>query len=180
MFMNSLKNQSNFAELLILPKKILEHLHTEGLSDFILNYLSGKRFFDLKKSAYLLDNPEFGCVKGVTGYCSEELGDQSSEDEDDWARASSIIEKILPQSFNKKVKSVSHKSLHASDDSKDEAVIKQLQEELAMSNPMIIKWRAKHGNNGILLCEAKADTLFSDEKKKILEFSASLLSLTHF
>ena len=58
--------------LLELPNRILHHEDLEPLAQIILHEVCHKDRLGLKRATYLVDNPDFGCMRGVAGYCKDE------------------------------------------------------------------------------------------------------------
>lgn len=178
--MDEVRNLEEFvSNLLQLPKKILKHYHTSGLVDLVLSHLASKHCFNLKTAAYFLDNPEFDCIKGVSGFHSSEVSDLPDWDEM-WNLPAEKINSIHDAAFNQKVKNCLSSSLYGKNKSEEpERLITFAKSNLALEKPAVASWHGKHGNHGILFYE------YSDEKpcpskSSILEFASAILGITHF
>ena len=57
--------------LSILPQQILSHSWNENMSEFVLHEICNQSVLTTK-AAFLVDNPDFDCLKGVAGYSTDE------------------------------------------------------------------------------------------------------------
>ncbi len=178
--MNEVRNIEEFvSNLLQLPKKILKHYHTSGLVDLVLSHLASKNCFNLKTAAYFLDNPEFNCIKGVSGYRAEEIEDIPTW-EDLICLPAEKLTFIHEASFNQKVKSCLSKSLFQKNEIVEpESLLCFAKQNLELENPAVVSWQAKHGNHGILFYENNGDEKTSD-RSSMLQFSSAILGMAHF
>ena len=143
------------SELLQLPRHILQHMHTAGLTDILLGHLASKSYFNLKKAAYLLNNPDFNCVKGMAGI---EISD-TNHWQNPWSNPLEHTKFLENSSFNKKVKTFVGHGLFTNPSQEDTPrIIKYAEEHLALENPVFIGWHGKHGNHGIFFCEPQRDS----------------------
>jgi hypothetical protein len=175
--MNDFKNINELvSDLLKIPHQILMHSHISGLSDLLLATLASKQFFNLKKAVYLLGNPEFSCIRGMSGV--EHLGVEFDVNhwEDIEARAS-----ILSScEFNKKIKTINDK-IECTSLSEEfcESLKKYASENLGFQSPHLIGWKAKHGNHGIFLCEPTVENVAFAKNLQLLEQAVPMLGMTH-
>lgn len=154
-----------------LPKNILQNHHKDGLADFILHSISGDKGFAFSKAAYLVDNPDFNCLKGISGYCKTSNPKDCSGDLD------GLISNIGSSDYNSKVKTLQHPSLRAKNiDLSSPENLKDLSETLGMKNPEIFSWDLKHDNYGLLVFESEAPHC-CDWKKSLLEKVSSMFGM---
>lgn len=132
-----------------LPRKMLSLKGQENVTEFVLHELCHKNCFNLEKAAYLVDNPDFNCLKGMAGFCSIEA---YKPDEDIWNNPRSFSTHMQGALFNQKVRSFSHTSMRK-DHKPDEAIVHLVARELHMENPGYYSWDMKHDNHGLLIYE---------------------------
>lgn len=132
-----------------LPKNIIQHHSRENISEFVLHGLCGQDCFNLKKAAYFVDNPDFNCIKGVTGFCKSEVNLDWKEIWDD-PESFSLLAKSSP--FNQKVRAFSATSTKKSKDPVEQFLSK-ISKDIGFTNPDYCSWNTKHSNHGILVFE---------------------------
>jgi hypothetical protein len=163
------------SELLQLPKHILKHTHTIGLTDLLLGHLASEHYFNLKKAAYLLNNPDFDCVKGMAGIEKCDTNNWKNP----WDNPLEHTAILENSAFNKKIKSFSGHGLFKHSPQEDTPrIIKYAEEHLALENPVFIGWPGKHGNYGIFFCEPLDHEAFL-QRLSLLEHTTPLLGMTH-
>jgi len=175
--MNEIKNVNELvSDLLKIPQHILMHSHILGLADLLVGNLSSKRYFNLKKSAYLLNNPEFDCIKGISGVEHQDLGDWDNH----WDNPLDKIEKLSNSLFNQKIKNLNSCSLlKHSEEQNTESLIKFAEDQFGFKQPAFISWQGKHGNHGIFFCEPIEERETFAEKIGLLTNTVPLLGMTH-
>lgn len=162
------------SRLLDLPHKILSHDDLEGLQQLILYELAHDDSFGFNKASYLIDNPEFNCLKGVAGYAKDECGTVAMPDR--WENPRDFIQNISQAKFHQQVSSFLNPSLckaHGKDPEAD--AVKSLSDSLGMKNSSFVTWRMRHGNHGVLLFEEGA--LPHKHNSALLQHFVALLSL---
>lgn len=137
-----------------LPKNIITHQGRENISEFVLHGLCSQGCFNLKKAAYFVDNPDFDCIKGITGFCQSEVNLDWSEIWDD-PESFSLIAKSSP--FNQKVRSFAGASTKKNNDPV-EKFISTIAKDIGFANPNYCTWATKHFNHGILIFEKSETT----------------------
>lgn len=162
------------SRLLDLPHKILSHDDLEGLQQLILYELAHDDSFGFNKASYLIDNPEFNCLKGVAGYDKTECVAATAPDR--WDNPRGFIQDISQAKFHQKVSSFLNHSLCGAHDKNPEAdAVKALSDSLGMKNSSFVTWRMRHGNHGVLLFEEGA--LPHKHRPELLQHFVALLSL---
>ncbi len=132
-----------------LPRKILGLHGRENVIEFVLHELSKQECFDLERAAYVVDNPDFNCIKGVAGFCRPEAYQSQS---DIWDEPDDFSEHMLQSAYNKKIRSFERDSCVKKGE-KSEQIVKEIAEELGFEHPSFYTWKMKHDNSGILLYE---------------------------
>lgn len=137
-----------------LPRRILSLHNHNNITDLVLHELCGKSCFDLPRAAYFVDNPDFNCLKGVSGFCQQECLPENGcvvwDNPDDFAR------RIHDLSFNQKVRTIERCSLKKGVEG-ELGLAREIAQELEMQNPQFCLWAMKHDNHGLLIFE-KADS----------------------
>lgn len=170
---SGVQDEANVMHLLDLPHKILTHHEVEGLAPLVLHELGHIRPFSLTKAGYFIDNPDFGCLRGVAGYDKEEC---SKHKDDVWADPHVFGQDMQDASFHKELLQYADKSLRINgNDAVSTADIAALAKMFGMHNPSFFTWPMKHGNQGLLIFES--DRLVHARHKDLLHKAAALLSL---
>lgn len=163
-----LKKHAILNQLSTLPQKLLSLHGTNNVTEFVLHELCNPHCFDLKKAAYLVDNPDFDCLKGVAGFASNEAYKDTI-----WDKPEAFIAHMEKSNFNNKVRSILKPSM-ARARRTDAETTKVIGEYLGIHNPAFCSWTMKHDNHGILIYETEPNScpIYSD----ILRNGACLLS----
>jgi hypothetical protein len=150
-----------------LPVKILSLHEHECLSDMVLHDLCGPSCFNLKKAAYLVDNPDFDCSRGVAGFSADE---QYQGMANMWEEPHEFAQYARSARFNQKVRALHYVSItkHNTD-----YIVQQLARDLGIVDPFFYTWGAKHGNHGVVIGERQG--MGEDEASKYLQHGLGLL-----
>jgi len=133
-----------------LPKKILSLHGRENITEFVLHDLSHEQCFNLKKSAFFVNNPDFDCLKGVAGVAQEEIPKGLWTDIWDQKEMFSTYMKNSP--FNRKVRGFSECSL-SRNKKPDIDIIVNVSRRLGIENPSFYSVDMKHDNHGLFIFE---------------------------
>ncbi|NRB21264.1 hypothetical protein HRU45_00785 [Candidatus Dependentiae bacterium] len=140
-------------QLCHLPKHILRLHGTPNASEFVLHDLCDQNCFDLQKAAYFVDNPDFDCVKGITGYSKAEAYVTEGSIWDEPERFSTHMQ---GSPFNQQVKNLSLCSI-AKSDRADKDIVDEIAHGLDFSDFSYCTWHSKHDNHGFLVYEKPTD-----------------------
>lgn len=132
-----------------LPKKILAMHPKENITEFVLYDLCHERCFDIAKAAYLVDNPDFDCCKGIAGF-SRSHG--YAQQEDIWQDPQTFTLFMRSCPFNQQVRSFESQSI-ARNGMNEKEMLARIADELALSSPGYVFWNMKHDNHGMLIFE---------------------------
>lgn len=132
-----------------LPQKIVAMHDAENITEFVLHELCGKQCFNLTKAAYFIDNPDFDCFKGITGFSQR---DCSIGDKEKWESPEQFSDYMKNCSFNNKVRSINRPSTKKTG-LKPQKMVSELASQLDFANPIMHTWPLKHDNSGVLLFE---------------------------
>jgi len=165
-----LKRQHTLLRILSqLPKKMLLRHDIDRLSEFVLHEIACKDCFNFNKAAFLVDNPDFNCLKGMAGITRN---DAFSNGSSIWEDPQRFSVHMSGSEFNDKVRNhlqVSCKKL----DIPDNEAFAKIAETLGMEQFEVCTWNMKHDNHGYLIYEKmNSNDTACDE---YLEHGASLL-----
>lgn len=159
--------------LLTLPHKIVRFYDTDGLAPLVLHELGHNSSLGLTKAGYLIDNPDFDCLRGVAGYAQDEC---KHHKQDVWQEPHTFASDMQDAQFHKKLAQFSHHSFTRDKQNNiDEAVLRDIGTMLGMNNASWVMWKMKHGNNGVLLFEG--NDMHHARQRNLLHNAAALLSL---
>jgi hypothetical protein len=156
-----------------MPSKILLHHEAQDLPHIILHDLSHDDIFGLDKAVYLIDNPDFDCLKGVAGYSRDECKFHKN---DIWQDPYCFHSDMQHADFSSKLKQFLRNGLKRNDiNTHNDSDLVELGESLGLKNPGFLTWQMRHGNHGILIFETNEQ--FLEKKQNLLKHAAPLLSL---
>lgn len=162
------------SRLLDLPHKILSHDDLDGIQQLVLYELAHDESFGLTKASYLIDNPEFNCLKGVAGYDKAECCVIAGKDP--WEDPRVAIDSMRQGKFHQQVSSFMHSSLARTNQTDlDTDAIATLSSKIGMQHSSFVTWPMRHGNHGILLFEE--NDLPHERRRELLQHFVALLGL---
>lgn len=142
-----------------LPKKMLQNHQYENIAELVLHELC-HNCFDIHKAAYFVDNPDFDCLKGVAGYCKDDV---CKVPQDIWQNPQEFSCKIKESPFNQRVRGFARASVRRAPRPNEE-IVEDIARELQMGEHGFYSWDMKHDNHGIFVYE-KNGLLGSDENQ---------------
>lgn len=142
------KKQDILHHLCCLPRRMLQLYGRENVAEFILHELGKQNCFNLERAAYIIDNPDFNCLKGVAGYAREE--ELSLSEKDIWDDPDAFSDHMKNCSFNCKVRELSKESC-VKKGLDDKRIVEEVAADLGFENPSFYAWPLKNDNHGILL-----------------------------
>ena len=152
-----LKNHDILNRLSCLPQKILSLSGSENITEFVLHELCNSTCFNLQKAAYIVDNPDFDCLKGIAGFnINEEFPDAI------WQNADAFSKHMSESFFNQKVRTILRSSpLRSGQSSQQTTDI--ISDCLGFDKPLYCSWRMKHDNHGYLVYETESNDTPSND-----------------
>ena len=132
-----------------LPRMILQLDERDNVTEFILHELCKSDCFNLKRAAYVIDNPDFDCLKGVAGYCKEEM---FSSEKNIWDQPDLFSEHMKKASYNNKIRAFSKPSFLKKGES-GEAIVQEIASDINFKTPSFYAWPMQHDNQGLLIYE---------------------------
>jgi len=162
-----------FDKLLCLPEKILLHHEIDALPQIVLHDLSHDDVFGLDKAVYLVDNPDFDCLKGVAGFSRDEC---KLHHQNLWEKPNNFRTEMKDAVYNESMQSFLRNGIRRKDiNTHDEDDLVELGKSLGMQSPSFLTWNMRHGNHGILIFETTHQAF--SRKKDLLKQAGPLLSL---
>ena len=153
--MDYIKNQNinRDKELLLrfghFSKNMIKHHHLENLSEFIVHDLCSQDFFNISKAAYLVNNSDFDCLKGVVGY----HGHEAFKPAKNWENQEDFSSHMKGTLFNNTVRSINDKSVDLSNSTLSDRYVHDLSDKFNIKNPIYHSWDMKHDNQGLFIFE---------------------------
>lgn len=147
------KKREIMHRLSTLPRKVLQLYGRENVAEFILHELGKEDIFNLKKAAYVVDNPDFDCIKGVAGYCKPE---SFSAEKNIWDNPEDFTAHMENSEFHKKIRCLCKPSC-VKQGASDDQIVNEIADELGFEHPAYYSWTLKNNNHGILLYEKDDD-----------------------
>jgi|SRR5271163_1222614 len=151
-----------------LPRKMLLLHDLDAIAELVLHDLCSERCFNLTKAVYLVDNPDFDCMKGVAGFCRDEA---FKEGERMWEDPHAFTEYVKTAPFNQKVRNIQLSSMKRN--GTDDTIVRSLADECAIQHPQCYMWDMKHNNRGVFIYEQPSDEL---DVHEVIPNGVSLLS----
>ena len=155
--MNNKTKQDNQIDLLShlgnSSKNMVAHHHRDNLSEFVLHDLCSDQGFKIRKAAYLINNPDFLCLKGVAGYYQPEMFTSVT-----WVNPKEFTSHMQKAAFNQHVRSYIDSSLpdiNSKDFSKKQ--LRKLVDFLEIEDAAYHTWQSKHNNQGLFIFEKPHD-----------------------
>ncbi|MCL4361172.1 hypothetical protein M1446_02325 [Candidatus Dependentiae bacterium] len=139
-----------------LPQKMLAVHGISNLTEFVLHELCDQGCFNLDKAAYLIDNPDFDCLKGIAGYSKSECSNLS----DVWNQPDKFSEHMKCSNFNNIVRQIHESSVFKSGKNY-ESTVNELAKNLNLDKAVYYSWPMKHNNHGILIIQRPNNNLSS-------------------
>jgi hypothetical protein len=146
------------SSLSYIPRKILALHGNENITEFVLHELCNEHCFNFNKAAYLVDNPDFDCLKGVAGFSRSE----TKNSKDIWQDPRGFSKDMELSPFNKKVRSLMRCSLKKNNENSQELATSVAQ-DLGIKSFGFCSWGMKHENHGMLVFEKMHDEAINED-----------------
>lgn len=130
---------------------IAHNHHLENLSEFVLHDVCSEDLFRVVKAAYLVNNPDFACMKGVAGYSNQESFTKGHG----WHHQKEFTSHMKNSLFNQKVRDINEMSMKSKMDLSDKKSLYTLSDKLEIEQPEFHLWNMKYDNQGLLIFEKK-------------------------
>ncbi|MCL4380372.1 hypothetical protein M1466_02705 [Candidatus Dependentiae bacterium] len=135
-----------------LPKRAFE-VHERGNgAEFLLHQLCHAQHFNVAKAAYFVENPDFQCLKGIAGYCQEEV---FGEWDALWHRPQEFTLFMASAPFNQRVRAIFQE--HLTEQQNSAGIVATIATELGITDPAYCTWDLKHYNHGYLVYQRSAE-----------------------
>lgn len=155
-----LRQQQILNHLSRLPRRILHMQGNDNITELVMHELCNEYCFNLEKAAYLIDNPDFDCLKGIAGFARSEA---YSAGQNIWDDPKKFTQHVQAASFNNKVRSYYRNSFTKQGES-EEVVAKYIAKDLGLEEYGYLSWHMKHDNHGLFIYQkACADDTCADD-----------------
>lgn len=152
-----------------LPEKMVAAHHYANLAEYILHELCDSVCLSFTKAAFLLDNPDFDHLKGITGiHHTDRFPGESI-----WNEHETFNSHMEQSSFNQSIRAIQQKSAQRNNIPWQECA-ERIAQDMVFQEHGWLTFQAKHGNVGLLLFEPHT---LSPAQEKFLLAGASLLGL---
>lgn len=141
-----------------VSSNVANNHHLENLSEFVLHDLCSQDLFRVVKAAYLVNNPDFNCMKGVAGYNKQESFSKGNN----WDNQREFTSHMHHSLFNQKVRQISDVDILNASKILDKKHLHKLSDHLEIEYPEFHVWDMKYNNQGLLIFEKedRNDALF--------------------
>lgn len=136
-----------------IPRNILSLSNHHNTAEFVLHNLCHPHCFNITKAAYLVDNSDFDCLKGVAGFDVQENFDT----DDIWSKSSEFTNYMQQAAFNTKVRSFERTSGKLQLAPSPE-LMHSIGQELGMSNAQYCLFPMKYDNTGVFIYQSSHTT----------------------
>jgi len=136
-----------------LPQKMLVAHGCDNVAELVLHELANNGCFNFMRAAYLVDNPDFDCLKGVAGFAAQES--YQPDGTDAWQELENFSYHVQAAPFNQKVRGLIRPSFRRRGAS-DKEVAGALAGELGMQEHAFHMWDMRNDNHGLLVYEPVA------------------------
>lgn len=132
-----------------VSSNIVHNHHLENLSEFVLHDVCSEDLFRVVKAAYLVNNPDFACMKGVAGYSKQENFAKGHG----WQHQKDFTSHMKQSLFNQKVRDINEMGMKSKIDLLDKKALYTLSDKLEIERPEFHLWNMKYDNQGLLIFE---------------------------
>jgi len=132
-----------------IPALMLSMNERENVSAMLLHHLCSKECFNLEKAAFLVNNPDFHCLRGIAGFSKDEAYPYKSSI---WTEPDEFTNHLSRASFNDKVRSVYNHGVKPSDSTIVEG-LHDIAKSLHFNTVNVASWKMPHDNMGIVMYE---------------------------
>lgn len=164
------KHEHLFHRLGGVSRNVINNHHLENLSEFVMHDICSDDLLNTSKVAYLINNPEFLCMKGVVGWDNQEAFKKGMS----WENQQDFTSHMSQSAFNQKVRNLNGQHLIVNGSSLDKSDVFKLADHLEIEDPFYHVWNMKHANQGILLLEKK------DQNEEFFEHLPYFVSILSF
>lgn len=143
-----------------LPRKIMTVHELDNVPEFVLYDICDENCFNILRAAYFVDNPDFNQLKGVAGFCRDEVQEKGDAL---WENPEQFSAFMDESPFNRKVREIFIESVKGNNHM-HEHIVSEIAPQLNFKNPAWCNWDLKHYNYGLIIYEKAnlADDVFDE------------------
>ena len=145
---NSVPYAKLLHQLAQIPRNMVSNNHQHNITEFVLHDLCHSNCFNITKAAYLVNNKDFRCLRGVAGFYQPEA---FLHEESIWKNPEKFSLHMENAPFNKKVRTLNKEHLRLTESDESMHNIKALAKDLELENPEFWTTNLKYDNIGILI-----------------------------
>jgi hypothetical protein len=132
-----------------IPRKMVALHGRDNVAAFVLYDLCHENGFNLVRAAYLVDNPDFNCLKGVAGIHRDEKHIHGNGT-DFWQDPDLYTKLAADSLFNRRTREIEQESIERNG-SQEKKAIAALAHQLDFKNPEYYSWKMRHDNKGFFI-----------------------------
>lgn len=137
---------TTLARLCDVPRRIISYHDNDHLAALVLCDVCQPWCCNIQRAAYLVDNPDFSCCRGVAGYAADEVSA-----DDVWQSPETVAQQYDHSSFHNTVR---HFALQYLEQGFTPDVIQRIAQDLGIKQPQVYEWTGRYGNRGVLVYES--------------------------
>lgn len=150
----TMKNYGLYEKLLHqlaqIPYNMLHNNNQNNMAEFVLHELCNSNCFNISKAAYLVNNKDFKCLKGITGFHQPEA---FLQEESIWQKPENFSLHMENATFNKRVRNINKQNLILNEDNNSKQLMESIAKDLELDNPEFWITNLKYDNTGVLIYE---------------------------
>jgi hypothetical protein len=165
----AMKNNVTYEKLLHqlaqIPHNMISNHHKHNITEFVLHDLCSSNCFNITKAAYLVNNKDFKCLRGIAGFYQPEafLHEGSI-----WHNSEKFSSHMKNAPFNKKVRALDKENL--STDDSHHKLMQAVAKDLELQDPEFWTANLKYDNVGILIYQKPQNSELTDYLKHGFSF----------
>jgi hypothetical protein len=135
-------------QLAQIPHNMISNNHQYNRAEFVLHELCSSNCFNIRKAAYLVNNKDFKCLRGIAGFYQPEA---FLHEESIWKRPEKFSLHMENASFNKKVRNLNKENLILTEDKHSNELMQSIAKDLELEDPEFWTTNLKYDNTGLLI-----------------------------
>lgn len=155
---NQIAYEKLLDQLAQIPRNMVNNHNQHNITEFVLHDLCHSNCFNIAKAAYLVNNKDFKCLRGIAGFYEPEAFLQK---ESIWQNPEEFSSHMEKASFNKKVRTLNKENVSLTKEERTDKLIHAIAQDLELENPQIWTTNLKYDNVGILIYQ-KANPEITD------------------
>lgn len=134
-------------QLAQIPRNMVNNHNQHNIAEFVLHDLCHSNCFNITKAAYLVNNKDFKCLKGIAGFHQPEA---FLQEESIWKNPEMFSSYMKTAPFNKRVRALNKENCSFTEKQYAE-LADALAKDLELENPQFWTTSLKYDNVGMLI-----------------------------